>query len=192
MYQDQVGTLIYAVRSRVLLSVVGCAALLAACLGLPPPPPPPPSPPAAVSTCGTSFCAAGQPWSLYGSTIYNPGLTPYLSGINNPSGTIVLVNQARLNTIRITNFLDREGDPSTAPYDPTRWAKVDAMIVLTRLGVVRRNLLNELKRNLDAAPASKLGYVVTDAKLGEQYGYDYPYYEYSPRTEQASLVTLRP
>jgi len=128
VYQDQVGTLIYAVRSRVLLAVVGCAALLAACLGLPPPPPRPPSPPAAVSTCGTSFCAAGQPWSLYGSTIYNPGLTPYLSGINNPSGTIVLVNQARLNTIRITNFLDREGDPSTAPYDPTRWAKVDAMI----------------------------------------------------------------
>ncbi len=65
---------------------------------------------------------------MYGSTIYNPGLTPYLSGINNPSGTIDLVNQAHLNTIRITNFLDREGDPSTAPYDATRWAKVDAMI----------------------------------------------------------------
>jgi Cellulase (glycosyl hydrolase family 5) len=81
-----------------------------------------------VSICSTSFCAGGQAWSLYGSTIYNPGLTPYLSGIENPAGTITLVQQAHLNTIRLTNFLDREGDPSTAPYDATSWARVDAMI----------------------------------------------------------------
>ena len=65
---------------------------------------------------------------MYGSTIYNPGLTPYQSGIKDPAGTIALAQQAHLNTIRITDFLNVKGDPSTDPYDPTRWAYVDAMI----------------------------------------------------------------
>jgi hypothetical protein len=65
---------------------------------------------------------------MYGATFYNPGILPYRSGIKDPAGTIALAQQAHLNTIRITNFLDATGDPSTDAYDSTRWARVDAMI----------------------------------------------------------------
>ncbi len=65
---------------------------------------------------------------MYGATVYNPGLQPYQSGIRNPAGTIALAEQAHLNTIRITDFLDVNGDPATAPYDATAWGYVDAMI----------------------------------------------------------------
>ena len=99
----------------------------------PAPAPPPPAPTAGtsssgVSVCGTSLCVDAAHWSMYGSTIYNPGLQPYQSGIKDPSGTVALAEQAHLNTIRITDFLDVTGDPSTAPYDPTQWGYVDAMI----------------------------------------------------------------
>jgi hypothetical protein len=65
---------------------------------------------------------------MFGSTIYNPGVVPYRSGIKNPSGTIALARAAHLNTIRITDFLNPDGDPATAPYDATAWHRVDAMI----------------------------------------------------------------
>jgi hypothetical protein len=65
---------------------------------------------------------------MYGSTIYNPGLKPYESGIKDPAGTVALAKQANLNTIRITDFLKVKGNPSTAPYDETSWRYVDAMI----------------------------------------------------------------
>ncbi len=81
-----------------------------------------------VVVCGTSLCVDGTPWSMYGATVYNPGLTPYQSGVRDPAGTVALAEQAHLNTIRITDFLNVTGDPSTDPYDPGRWAYVDAMI----------------------------------------------------------------
>jgi hypothetical protein len=65
---------------------------------------------------------------MYGSTVYNPGLKPIQSGIKNPLGTIALAQQAHLNTIRITDFLNVKGNPSTAPDDATAWGYVDAMI----------------------------------------------------------------
>ena len=86
------------------------------------------SPPGQVTVCGTALCAGGAFYSMYGSTVYNPGLQPYQSGIRDPAGTIALAQQAHLNTIRITDFLDVKGDPSTAPFDPTAWGYVDAMI----------------------------------------------------------------
>jgi len=62
--------------------------------------------------------------------------------------------------------------------------KVDAMIVLTRLGVVRRRAITELKRVLKACPAKKIGFVVTGAENDEDYrgGYGYSY-SYSRREE---------
>jgi receptor protein-tyrosine kinase len=56
-------------------------------------------------------------------------------------------------------------------------AKVDGVIVLTRLGVVRRRMLDELRRVLSSIPAAKLGLVVTGADLEPQtkYGYGYGY-----------------
>jgi hypothetical protein len=86
------------------------------------------SPSGQVTVCGTALCVDGAIYSMYGSTIYNPGLQPYQSGLKDPAGTIALAQQAHLNTIRITDFLDVNGDPSTAPFDPTAWSEVDAMI----------------------------------------------------------------
>lgn len=66
-------------------------------------------------------------------------------------------------------------------------AKVDAVIVLTRLNVVRGPMLNELRRVLDTTPAVKLGLVVTGANLEEEYRYGYggyAYRTYGPRTER--------
>jgi Mrp family chromosome partitioning ATPase len=56
-------------------------------------------------------------------------------------------------------------------------SKVDGMIVAVRISIARRPLLNELARVLERVPAAKLGFVLTDAKQEEGYGYgDYSYY----------------
>jgi hypothetical protein len=81
-----------------------------------------------VTVCGTALCVGSTPWSMYGSTIYNPGLTPYQSGIEDPSGTVALVEKAHLNTIRITDYLNDNGNPATSPYNEQKWEEVDAMI----------------------------------------------------------------
>jgi capsular exopolysaccharide synthesis family protein len=65
-------------------------------------------------------------------------------------------------------------------------AKVDGIIVLTRLGVVRRRMLDELRRVLSSIPAAKLGFVVTEANLEAQskYGYGYGYgYGYAQESD---------
>ena len=54
-------------------------------------------------------------------------------------------------------------------------AKVDALLVVTRMDVMRRPILGELKRQLDTMPAHKLGFVVTGAEAEEGYGYSYSY-----------------
>ena len=55
--------------------------------------------------------------------------------------------------------------------------KVDALIVITRLNVVRRPALTELRRMLDTLPVMKLGYVVSgaDSERKDTYGYGYSY-----------------
>jgi Mrp family chromosome partitioning ATPase len=54
-------------------------------------------------------------------------------------------------------------------------AKVDALVVITRMSVVRRPALNELRRVLDQAPIAKLGFVLTGVRAQEGYGYGYGY-----------------
>ena len=61
---------------------------------------------------------------------------------------------------------------------------VDGMILVTRMNVVRRPMVRELKRVLDAVPAEKLGFVVTGAGLEEGY-YGYEGYAYRYRGAQA-------
>ena len=59
--------------------------------------------------------------------------------------------------------------------------KVDAVVVVARIEVVRRAMINELKRLLDTMPALKLGFVVTGAEGEESYGsYGYGGYYYRP------------
>jgi polysaccharide biosynthesis transport protein len=71
-------------------------------------------------------------------------------------------------------------------------ANVDALIVVTRLQVVRRPMLTELHRVLDASPAEKLGFVLAAADLekgeGYGYGYGYGYGQYARAGDPASGV----
>ena len=56
--------------------------------------------------------------------------------------------------------------------------KVDAVLVVTRINVLRRGALSELHRLLDSIPAHKLGFIVTGAGEEDGYGsYGEYYYE---------------
>jgi capsular exopolysaccharide synthesis family protein len=50
-------------------------------------------------------------------------------------------------------------------------AEVDAIVVVVRLKGVRASALEEMGWILDAAPATKLGFIVTGAEKGKGYGY---------------------
>jgi succinoglycan biosynthesis transport protein ExoP len=68
-------------------------------------------------------------------------------------------------------------------------ARIDAVVVVTRLKIVRRAMLNELHRVVASSPAPTLGFVLTGAELEEgygQYGYGRYYYEQAepPRLRQ--------
>jgi polysaccharide biosynthesis transport protein len=69
---------------------------------------------------------------------------------------------------------------------------VDALIIATRMNVVRRPMLRDLRRVLDASPAQKLGFVVTGAEVEEGYGYGYGGYHrrYAATTEEAAERAL--
>ena len=54
-------------------------------------------------------------------------------------------------------------------------AKVDGILVVTRMKIVRRHMLSELARQLAGAPTPVLGFVVTAADEEESYGYGYGY-----------------
>lgn len=62
-------------------------------------------------------------------------------------------------------------------------AKVDAAIIVTRLDVLRRPMVDEVHRLAASMPAARLGFVVTGAESEDPYGYGYGYgygYEYRP------------
>lgn len=65
-------------------------------------------------------------------------------------------------------------------------ANVDALMVVTRMNIVRRPMLNELRRLLESSTAQTLGFVVTGAESEEGYGYGGGYYygSYLRREEQ--------
>jgi Mrp family chromosome partitioning ATPase len=58
-------------------------------------------------------------------------------------------------------------------------AKVDAALLVTRMEVLRRPMLAELRRLLDNMPATVLGFVVTGAEAEETYGEGYGGYYYA-------------
>jgi polysaccharide biosynthesis transport protein len=55
-------------------------------------------------------------------------------------------------------------------------AHVDALFLVTRMNVVRRPMLGEVRRLLDTAPSLKLGFVLTGAETEDSYGYSGGYY----------------
>jgi succinoglycan biosynthesis transport protein ExoP len=58
-------------------------------------------------------------------------------------------------------------------------SRVDGVIVVARLKVLRRPMLRELERVLDSTPAEKLGIVLTGAESEDGYGYGYGYGSYA-------------
>ncbi len=54
-------------------------------------------------------------------------------------------------------------------------SRVDALLVVARLDILRRPMLTELKRVLDSCPPSKLGFVLAGADSEDGYGYGYGY-----------------
>lgn len=76
------------------------------------------------------------------------------------------------------------GDPMTLS------SRVDAIVMLARLSVVRRPMLKELRRILDACPAAKLGLVATAAgKDADTYAGYYGYFD-GAVVEQTSRAKL--
>jgi polysaccharide biosynthesis transport protein len=64
--------------------------------------------------------------------------------------------------------------------------KVDAVMVVTRMNIVRRHMLTELARQLETMPTPVLGFVATAAGDEEGYGYGYGYgYGHSRPYEQS-------
>jgi succinoglycan biosynthesis transport protein ExoP len=58
-------------------------------------------------------------------------------------------------------------------------AKVDCVVVATRIGVVRRQAIEEIRRTLDSTPVVKLGFFATGEQSHEEYTGGYGYYYYS-------------
>lgn len=72
-----------------------------------------------VSTCGPILCVSGKPWRLTMGSI---------NGESVPADAVTRAQQLGLDTIRLTDFLDKHASRSTGPYDAVRWAKIDAVI----------------------------------------------------------------
>jgi hypothetical protein len=51
-----------------------------------------------------------------------------INGNSDPADAVGRAQYLGLNTIRLTDFLDRHASPATGPYDPSRWAAVDKVI----------------------------------------------------------------
>ncbi len=67
-------------------------------------------------------------------------------------------------------------------------AKADGLVIVTRLNLVRRGVIKELHRVLRASPATKLGFVLTGARLDEagRRGYSYRDLDSLPRDERVA------
>lgn len=72
---------------------------------------------------------------------------------------------------------------------------VHAVLLVARLGVVRRRMVDDVKRLLDSSPARVLGFVVTDAAVepggGYGYGSDYYYGETQKAGRRANKILPR-
>lgn len=53
--------------------------------------------------------------------------------------------------------------------------RVDGILVVTKLNLIRRQMLSELRHALAAAPAAKLGFIITGSRDAAGYGGDYGY-----------------
>jgi hypothetical protein len=72
-----------------------------------------------ITVCGQWLCQDGVRWYFYGASVYG--------GYAQPERAVALATSARLNVIRISDFLDSAA-PLSAALDEAQWRRVDAMI----------------------------------------------------------------
>ena len=66
-------------------------------------------------------------------------------------------------------------------------AKVDGLVLVTRLNIVRRPMLNEVGRALETSRPAKLGFIATGSESEEAYGgYYYASRQPQPESEAPS------
>lgn len=106
------------------------------------------------------------------------------AGLVLPSDPGEFVQSAALNTLleRLRERADIvliDAPPLLVVGDAMALApRVDALLTVARIGVIRRPALQELARALDVTPVPKLGLIVTGSPSEETYGYGgYGYYE---------------
>lgn len=72
-------------------------------------------------------------------------------------------------------------------------ARIDGVVIMSRLSVVTRSMLSELRRQLDASPAAKLGVVISQAEVEDEPGYagspySYGYYGYEDADRETPVL----
>jgi non-specific protein-tyrosine kinase len=67
-------------------------------------------------------------------------------------------------------------------------SNVDALLVVTRLDVIRRPMLGELRRVLASCPAPTLGFVLTGVSINDIYRYDSHYVYPAPAESERESV----
>jgi endo-1,4-beta-mannosidase len=77
-----------------------------------------------VTVCGTSLCQGSQPWDLYGGAVFN--------GLDDPNTTVQGAVAARLNTVRVVNFLYEFDPVAQAAYRERDWSRLDRFIATAR------------------------------------------------------------
>jgi tyrosine-protein kinase Etk/Wzc len=105
------------------------------------------------------FLAVGTPPPNPGEFLGTKGIADLLSSLSERAD-IVFVDAPPLLAVGDTLSLG---------------AVVDAIVVMTRAGVVTRPMLSDLARVLQTLPATKLGFVITGAGVEETYGYGEPW-----------------
>jgi hypothetical protein len=93
-----------------------------------------------VTACALALCVAGRRWMLFGASDYG--------GLDDPAARASMAASAGLNTLRVVDFLDEHGDPATAPFDPAKWARVDAAIAAAAANGLRVILDLSTYRNI--------------------------------------------
>ena len=115
-----------------------------------------------------------------------------------PAGFLPANPGELVGTRAVANILDElrkgadfvlvDAPPLLAVSDAlTLSTRVDAVLVVVRLGIVDRPMLRELARQLDVSPARKLGFVLAGGTSSEGYGY---YGAQAPQEEPRRTPTV--
>ncbi len=105
-----------------------------------------------VKVCGVHLCINGQQWEPYFASTY--------AAKHHPDWDITTAVAGHLNTIRINNFLNMQGDPATASYDEAHWEFVDHLIASARSERLHVLLDLSVYRNLTSQDETQNAYLV--------------------------------